>query len=396
MTHTLLNVHVRDNFNAVCTAAFSAKGDGFFATGANAGARVPISSSNGGILIQNSACNAGVCWDAHFAISASNPTITNACAPQLIINTTSAGNNAGYLIFKDNGTTMYQVQTDIEGNGQTNFAIYDAINSTTRFEITASGQVLIGTSTCSSKTNRQGGLVISACGGLETISSKQLGYAHGMTNVTETDTFMFAGHTPTSPGTSLAGATLEGFSTSSNGMVIFGHVTTEVSARSTSADGAVSIRCDTKVGTATNNMSSNQNMMVIRNNSNTAFIFDSDGDMHADAAITASAYDAYNDAHLIRALELERNPGGIIRTEFDGWLKHNRADLEKAKIATFNDRGSGDGSGGVFVNYTGLARLHSGAIWQLYTELQTVKAKLSELSPPTDTARELPSIAAQP
>ena len=42
VTHTLMNTHVRDNLNAVCTAAFTTKGDGFFATGANAGARVPI------------------------------------------------------------------------------------------------------------------------------------------------------------------------------------------------------------------------------------------------------------------------------------------------------------------------------------------------------------------
>ena len=53
-----------------------------------------------------------------------------------------------------------------------------------------------------------------------------------------------------------------------------------------------------------------------------------------------------------------------------------RATLEREGIATFNDGPGEDGS--IFINYSALARLHSGAIWQMYTRIQKMVAQLAD------------------
>jgi len=379
VTKTIMDTHVRDNFNAVCTAAFTTKGDGFFATGANAGARVPVSSSNGGIMVQNSACNAGVMFDGRFQIAASIPKITSSCLAQLQIISTNANNKAAQLNFYDNATAQYQVGVDLSSNGNKNFFIYDTPDATARMIITASGQVLIGTSTCNSK--HTDGLTVSSASSLNGVpgfSIQDGTIAHGITGVADAATMGFM-----SSWNACGGLRIGGITGCEIGLVLTGYVTTISAVRSTAATAPVRIEGLEKTGAGgASTMAVNRNVAIVSDGGNTRFIFDSEGDFHADAAVTASSFDAYNDAHMVRALELARNPGGVIRTEFDGWLKHNRADLEQAKIATFNDGPGGDGS--VFVNVTGLQRLHSGAIWQLYTELQAVKSKLAALSPPTD------------
>lgn len=116
----------------------------------------------------------------------------------------------------------------------------------------------------------------------------------------------------------------------------------------------------------------------------TVFLIDEDGDVHGDAGSGAAnsgtgyyAYDEFDDAALVRALELERNPAGLVRTEFDRLLQYGRRDLEAARIATFNDGPEGDGH--VFVNYSALARLHSGAIWQQSMSIHELRAECAGL-----------------
>lgn len=191
------------------------------------------------------------------------------------------------------------------------------------------------------------------------ISLKSSDVAHGMTTDMETDTFGNIGKS----GATAGGIQIDGWSSSTNGMRLTGAITTETTTKATGSAAAILIQSRLKSGTTYGDLSTaNANILAIRNNGTTRFIFDIEGDLHSDSSNTT--FDSYDDAQLVRALEVERGGDSIIRTEFDNWLKYNRADLENAKLATFNEDGH------VFVNWMSLSRLHSGAIWQLATRLE--------------------------
>ena len=131
-------------------------------------------------------------------------------------------------------------------------------------------------------------------------------------------------------------------------------------------------------------MASDSRMPRVRSASNARFIVDAEGDIHADSGSgTANTgtgyltYDAWDDAELIRTLEIERRGPGLIETESDEFLGYGRADLERAGIARFNDHEGGDGS--VFVNYSALTRLLCGAVWQSTTRIRHLETRLNAL-----------------
>ena len=82
-------------------------------------------------------------------------------------------------------------------------------------------------------------------------------------------------------------------------------------------------------------------------------------------------FDEYEDANLIRALDLFRTTKGIIKTKWDDFVTYVEQDLIDAGIlgASIKDGG--------MVNVTQLQRLHNGAIWQLYTSLQETIERLA-------------------
>ena len=87
------------------------------------------------------------------------------------------------------------------------------------------------------------------------------------------------------------------------------------------------------------------------------------------------------DAMLIRALETERSPANIIRTEFDEWVGYNKQSLIDAEIIGYvSPEEEMDGHRGL-LNVTGLQRLHSGAIWQQRAMFETMRKTLDEMVP---------------
>ena len=105
---------------------------------------------------------------------------------------------------------------------------------------------------------------------------------------------------------------------------------------------------------------------------------DEDGDLHVDGSTTITAMDAYCDPQMIRALSLTGSPAGIIHSEFDDFLKYNEQDLIDARIIYSSRTPDENGHIGL-LNITGLQRLHNGAIWQLYTRLETQGRELTAL-----------------
>ena len=117
----------------------------------------------------------------------------------------------------------------------------------------------------------------------------------------------------------------------------------------------------------------NVNLLSVGNNGTTKFIVDADGDLFADGSAT-TVYDSYDDAQLVRALDIHKAPKAIIQSRFDDYISYNQETLIEAGVLAEDDE---EGNRG-FVNVTGLQRLHNGAIWQQYTEMQKMKELMYE------------------
>ena len=181
--------------------------------------------------------------------------------------------------------------------------------------------------------------------------------AHGMTTVTETDTFGVVAKESGASG----GLRVRGLTGATIGLALWGIGTTGCTARSTTTEALSMIVSAKKNGTSADRAGTNENLLAIRDFDLNRFIFDKEGDFHADAAVSASAYDAYNDAALLRSLDVAiSDPSTIVDSVFKDWMQYNQADLERARLVTFNDDGHH------FVNYTKLVRAQNGAIWQGY------------------------------
>jgi len=106
------------------------------------------------------------------------------------------------------------------------------------------------------------------------------------------------------------------------------------------------------------------------------FIVDEDGDIFTVTvvdvtgtgnAVPSTAFDEYDDAQLIRALDVARTPAALIRSQWDEHVRYNEQSLIDADIL-----GAPIDEGGM-TNVTQLQRLHNGAIWQAYVERQEMK-----------------------
>ena len=144
----------------------------------------------------------------------------------------------------------------------------------------------------------------------------------------------------------------------SYGLLFEGLTTGVVTTKSASGAGSIVLRANIRNGTGKTTPSANANLVVMQSAGNTRFIFDAEGDFYSDASMNADYYDDYNDPALVRDLDL------AITQRFDQWTKYNRDDIEKAKLAHFDEDGK------PFVNWTKVWKLHNGAIWQLNEKIE--------------------------
>lgn len=114
------------------------------------------------------------------------------------------------------------------------------------------------------------------------LSMKSSDVAHGMTDDQETDTFGIYKKLHSANG----GFNVMGYGESKAGVRVRGVSSTEDATRSTSGSAPVSLSAKTKVLSGSGDLSADENLVVIQNNNTTKFIFDSDGDAHADSSWT--------------------------------------------------------------------------------------------------------------
>tara|TARA_Y100000310_G_scaffold50965_1_gene47030 strand:- start:5017 stop:6549 length:1533 start_codon:yes stop_codon:yes gene_type:complete len=115
------------------------------------------------------------------------------------------------------------------------------------------------------------------------------------------------------------------------------------------------------------------------------FLLDEDGDIFvvsvtdvtgAGNAVTATAFDEYDDASMLRAFDTGRHAQGIIRTEWDGFVRDNEESLLNIGVI-----GAPIDDGGMW-NLTQHTRLLTGAAWQAAEDVTSIaKALLGILTP---------------
>lgn len=197
----------------------------------------------------------------------------------------------------------------------------------------------------------------------EILALKSSDVAHGVTSITETDTYGALQKAVADEG----GLAVWGYTETKVGLDLIGVATTFDSSASTSALGAITVRARKKSGTSYGALGSNEFAFAVRNSTSTKFLVDAEGDIHYDGS--ATAYDTYDDVQLVRALDHALAPRDIVRNQFDAWLKYNRADVVAAGILSKHG----------FVNLTQLTRLHSGAIWQMHTQMMELRQEIAAL-----------------
>ena len=195
--------------------------------------------------------------------------------------------------------------------------------------------------------------------------------AHPFTGVLEADTYLHI-----SKGNSTAGnALIEGFSETTGGLVLRGNSGEANTANSTSGVGTVQIDSyKTDGGSSRAVPGADDNMLSVRSGGNAKFLVKGDGDIYYDGT-DQGAYDAYEDAHITRALDLSHG-NGVIDSKFDKFIAYNHEKLADMELVGREE----DGTPNHFISITGLQRLHNGAIWQQYERHENLLNAVYELA----------------
>ena len=232
------------------------------------------------------------------------------------------------------------------------------------------GNVFIGDT---SNANMTAGLTINqGAADNEILAFKSSDVTHGMTDVVEADTYarFFKG------GATTGAMTISGYGTSTLGIIIAGNATAAQTDKDTGANSPCNVNSHLKSSATVGAMSANGNIFCVQSGGSTKFLVDADGDIFYDGS--AAAYDNYDDAQLVRTLDIHRAPKAIIQSRFDDYIKYNEKTLVEADLmGDVSDDGKAKGIKPL-ISLTGMQRLHNGAIWQQYTEMQKMKELMYE------------------
>ena len=209
------------------------------------------------------------------------------------------------------------------------------------------------------------------------LTFKSSDVAHSITSVAEADTYGLFKKSGTGDG----GIAIVGMNDNGNvAMQIRGLSNGgEDTGKGTGDHGCVRIDAASRSGTSVGTQGSNVNMVTICNNNTVRFIFDAEGDFHADSSSTT--FDTYEDAQLVRAYDLSHGKG-VIASKFDKFVQYNASDLTDAGlVGKVNNEYNEDGTkANPLINMSGFMRLHNGAIWQQYEKTERLANAMYELA----------------
>jgi hypothetical protein len=233
------------------------------------------------------------------------------------------------------------------------------------------GKYQIGTATSYSNTKNTAGLTIQQGTAVdEILSLKNTNIAgHGITSITETDTFAdFTVYSSTQGGLLIRGLGSDKF-----GVYLEGNVTTGDTTKSSAAVGALRIRGSKKSGTTVAALGANENIVVIDDGNVTRFILDADGDSHQDIGTAWTNFADHDDVGLLNIISAHvTRDSDPLKARFRDFLTERREQLEELKLVTFN------ADGHHFVNMSRLAMLLVGAAIQTGQRLSLVEEHLAQ------------------
>ena len=203
----------------------------------------------------------------------------------------------------------------------------------------------------------------------EILSFKSSDVAHGITTITETDTYGYISKNVAANG----GVLLTGLDDTANiGLRLRGISTTTDGTFSTAGLGAVIIDGALKSGTGLASLGANKNILAVRDNGTMRFSLDTDGDSHQDVGTAWTNFDHLDDVDTLNILAYNvSRANDPIKLKFGSWVQDKRDILTAQRIVKFNDDGHH------FVNMSRLTMLHTGAIRQLGERIGELERKLS-------------------
>lgn len=403
VTNSYWTTQVTNNFNETAPAKVTTKGDMIYATGANALTRLAlggayyIMTSSGStpqwvskLTVQQAVSENG---DAmYIGYGGANIPITagvtrsggwawlgwNACQSTGDTQNYAVSNQAAYRLSPAGAGFSGQLKLSVAGSGTAGCPI----TWTDAMTFNSTGLIVGGTS----NANMTAGVTTKSGGADERFTGKLTGFAHGVTSVTETDTAFAVFVTNAVTGGIDINAIRSGGTGYAARMRGINSVADTV--RTSSARGSVHIDGALVSGTGTTTLSASGNVMTAADNGTTRFIWDAAGNAYAHVSMLSSAFDSYDDAALCRAVDAAiSDPATLADDRFRDWAKYNREDLTRANLVHFEQDGTG-----AMVNYSGLARLHTGAIWQQENKIRQIAETVDELR--VALAQSLETIAA--
>ena len=280
----------------------------------------------------------------------------------LYINTMIAG-------AMSNRINLRPTETVINEEGKALDFRVESVNSNNFFFLDQSAQNMAILESAGDQGN--GGLCLnqgSADGYLFTAKSSDI--AHGMTDFAEADTYFGLRK---ANGT-IGGAILRGVTEGEQAIQIQGMADSANTTKSTAGGGIVAVTGYVRNGTSIADPGSDANLFVVNQGGNAQFIVDTEGQLHSNGG-AQSAYDTYEDAHLVRAFDLSHGKG-VIDSKFDKFISYNHEKLADMKLVGREE----DGTPNHFINVTGMQRLHNGAIWQQYEKTEKLTNAMYELA----------------
>jgi hypothetical protein len=212
----------------------------------------------------------------------------------------------------------------------------------------------------------------------EILAFKSSDVAHGMTALTETDTYGVLKKYNATDG----GIGLYSYSEGGIGLYIKSGAASGDTTDTTGSFASMYLNGDKKSGTGTTSVASNENVLMVATNGVGRMLVKGNGDIHA-VNTTITALDAYDDVAMCRAHDMVLGHKGVIQNKWDEYVGYNKESLIEAGILGYvSPEEEAEGVQGL-TNISQLQRLHNGAIWQLHTRQQDyvehIEAELTEL-----------------
>lgn len=278
----------------------------------------------------------------------------------------------------DNGTVLATLAINAVYGGIPNFtftggilpqtdATYDLSSSSSAWRDLYLSRILY-VGSVNSNANMTKGITLKNSSNDEILSLKRNSISHGMTGLTEGDTYGTFSAFQNANG-SLG---IKGYSASTVGVRIDSFHTTDNTVKSATGVGSTVINAEKKSGSGSAAPGANANLLVVRSADTTRFIVDLEGDIHMDATSNINAWDDHDDVALLEAYRVKTAKPNF-KHMFAQDIEKSAKILSDTGVLTLNDDGHH------FVSMKGLMGLTIDAIRQMNMKLQVYERALTKL-----------------